>query len=461
MTLFLVQKGHGAKEYPFNPSLVASVKNSQNLYSVVSKNKWFLDFRQSPLYYGMLYDLYPALFSVPDEFTLGKDSTWTGRLIDYFYDSVLKNRPMQIFYYQQGHLLSPWGFSISGLSSAESKVIDQLVKLFRIGDDKDVTLYEGATGKVSMIEIKAQKWAIKREGSCLTLSRDPKVAFAAGRTCKAPKFTSDLDLDVNLSLMLPSLMMIREKVIGISDSLKIPFQWNTHDNRFDMAPITVGLSKDNILVSKKVASEMLKIVPADSHFFVVGNIKIWNGSMSVDSVKNFLASKNRGKNFQKQAAAVLIQIPVKTEDKITTENALILETTSVNQAQLDTIGQVFESKFGEVFIRPVCAKTLVISRSKELLQKVQNVCDRKSPSILDRTELNAGTLSSQDNSISFFADIGQWMSSKIEAGYLSKAKKNKMPLAIPPELVKSQKLLEQLPKYLVKGAAKDQNLVLK
>jgi len=183
--------------------------------------------------------------------------------------------------------------------------------------------------------------------------------------------------------------------------------------------------------------------------------------MTVDSVKNFLTSTKRTKDFQKQAAAVLLQIPVKAGNKLETENALIIETGAINQAQLDGIGKVFETKFGEVFTRPVCGKSLVVSRSKDVLQKIQNVCDRKSPSILDRSELKASELSSQESSVGFFADVGRWMSSKIEQGYLSKAKQAKLPPTMPEELTKSQKLLDQLPKYLVKGSAKDQNLILK
>ncbi len=183
--------------------------------------------------------------------------------------------------------------------------------------------------------------------------------------------------------------------------------------------------------------------------------------MTVDNVKKFLASTKRTKDFQRQAAAVLIQVQTKYDDRLWSENALILETGAINQAQLDSIGKVFESKFGEVFIRPVCGKSLVVSRSKEVLQKIQNVCDRKAPSILDRSELKAAELASQDNSMSFFADVGRWMSAKIEQGYLAKAKQSKLPPVMPPELTKSQKLLEQLPKYLVKGTAKDQNLILR
>lgn len=461
VTFFLNQKSFSSAARPFSPSLTASAKNSQNLYNLLSKNKWILDFKQSSLYYGLLYDLYPTLFSLPDEFGNNKDTSWSGRLVDYFYESVLKNRPVQAFYFQQKGLVSPWGFSVSGLSSAESKVVDQLLKLFRVGEDRDVSISQTVSGKVALIEIKSQKWAVKRDGSCLTIARDPRVTLAAGTGCKPPKLSSDLEVDVNLSMAFPSLMVVREKVVGIGESFKIPFQWNAQENRFDIASIAVGLSKENILVSKKIANELLKVIPSDSHFFAIGNIKIWNGNMTVENVKNFLSSKNRGKNFQKQAAAILIQMPVKSEDKITSENALVLETSGINQAQLDEVSHVFESKFGEVFIRPVCTKTLVISRSKELLQKVQNVCDRKIPSILDRTELNALSLTSQENSMSFFADIGKWMSSKIESGYLSKAKKNKLSTVMPEELLKSQKLLEQLPKYLVKGSAKDQNLVLK
>lgn len=460
-TLFFSIYVLAAEQRPFSPSFIASVKNSQNLYSIASKNKWFLDFKQSPLFYGLVYDLYPALFSLPDEFSVSKESTWSGRFIDYFYESVLKNRPVQVFYYQQSRLASPWGFSVSGLSGAESKAADQLIKLFKMGEDKEVSLSDSIKGTVSLIEIKAQKWALKREGSCLTIARDPRVAYSAGQKCKPPKISSDLELDINLSLAVPSLMKIREKVVGLSETMKVPFQWNGAENRFDLAPISVGLNKENIFVTKKIVRDFLKIIPADSHFFVMGNIKIWNGNMTVENVKNFLASKNRGKSFQKQAAAVLIQIPVKKDDLITTENALILETNVINQSQLDNVGAVFESRFGEVFIRPICAKTLVISRSKELLQKVQNVCDRKAPSILDRSELNAAQLMSQDSSLSLFADLGKWVSYKIEAGYLTKAKQKKLPLVIPRELLESQKLLEQLPKYLVKGSAKDQNLILK
>ncbi len=451
-----------SRKRPFRPSMTISVKNSQNMYSVVSKNKWFLDFRQSPLYYGMLYELYPTLFSLPDEFSVSKDNTWTGRLIDYVYESVLKNRPTQIFYYQQKNLVSPWGFAVSGLNDNESKVVDQLIKLFRSGEDRDIDYSDEIKGKVSLIEIKAQKWAVKKDGSCLAIGKDPKLVLSISRNCKNLKLTSDLDVDINLSMVLPSLMVLREKVVGISETMKIPFLWNERESKFDLAPINIGLNKDSILISKKIANELLRVVPADSHFFVTGNIKIWNGNMTVDSLKHFLGTTTaRNKVFQKQAAALLIQMPVKNDDQVSTENALILESTTVSQSQLDGISQVFETKFGEVFIRPVCAKALVISRSKALLQKVQNVCDRKVPSILDRAELNASSLSAQDSSLSLFADIGKWMSTKIEAGYLHKAKQNKMTVTLPEELLKSQKLLEQFPKYLVKGVVKDQNLVLK
>lgn len=457
----LAEESKAPIERPFKPSVVASIKNSQNIYSIVSKNKWFLDFRQSPLYYGMLYELYPTLFSLPDEFSASKDSTWSGRLIDYVYESVLKNRPVQIFYFQQRNLTSPWGFSANGLSGSESKVLDQLIKLFKLGDDKDITLADATTGKVSLIEIKAQKWAVKKDGSCFTIGKDPKVVLAVSKECKPVKVNADLEVDINLSMVFPSLMVLRNKVIGLNETMKVPFQWNNIDNRFDLVSIALGLNKDNIFVSKKVGNEMLKILPADSHFFVVGNIKIWNGSMSIDSVKKFLSSTKRSKEFQKQAATVLLQLPVKDGDRLSSENALIIETGAINQAQLDGIGKVFETKFGEVFTRPVCGKSLVISRSKEALQKIQNVCDRKSPSILDRSELKASELSSQENSLGFFADMGRWMSAKIEAGYLAKAKQSKLPMTMPEELTKSQKLLEQLPKYLVKGTAKDQNLILK
>lgn len=445
----------------FSPSVIASVKNSQNLYNLISKNKWFLDFRQSPLYYGLLYDLYPTLFSLPDEFSASKEVSWSGRLIDYVYESVLKNRPVQLYYYQQRSLSSPWGLSVNSLSSAESKALDQLIKLFKMGDDKDVALPDSINGKVTLIEIKAQKWAVKKEGSCFTIGKDPKVVLAVARDCKPLKTNSDLEVDINLSMLFPALMMVREKVVGLGSSMTVPFQWNASENRFVLAPIAMGLNKENIFVSKKVANELLKILPSDTHFFAIGNIKIWNGNMTVDNVKNFLGSTKRAKDFQKQAAAVLIQVQTKHDDRLWSENALILETGAINQAQLDGIGKVFETKFGEVYIRPVCGKSLVISRSKDVLQKIQNVCDRKSPSILDRNEIKASELALQDNSMSFFADTGRWLSAKIEQGYLAKAKQAKLPPVMPVELTNSQKILEQLPKYLVKGTAKDQNLILK
>lgn len=446
---------------PFKPSIIVSIKNSQNLYSLATKNKWFSEFRQSSLYYGIIFDLYPTFFSLPDEFNLSKDLNWSGRLIDYVYDSILKNRPLQVYYYQQKRLASPWGVNISGLTSAESKLVDQLIKLFKVGDDKDITTANGESGKVSLIEIKAQKWAIKKDGSCLTLGKDPKVVLSLSSNCKPPKFDSDMDVEFNLSMLFPSLMMIRGKVVGLNETMKAAFQWNSIENRFDLAPVSMTVGKDNIFVARKITNDFLKVIPSDSHFFVIGNIRIWNGNMSMDNVKAFLSSQKRPKDFKKQAAAVLVQLPVKKDDILISENALIIESSTLNQEQLDGVAKVFESSFGEVFLRPVCSKALVVSRSKEVLQKIQNVCDRKVPSILDRTDLKMTELSTQESSLSFFADAGKWASGMIESGYLIKSKEKKMTSALPEELIKSQKILEQLPKYLVKGTAKEQNLILK
>lgn len=457
LLLYVMVGSSAAYATNFDPAFVFSSKDSQQIYKLIQKNEWFKEFKNSPMYFGVLYDYYPALFSVSDEFGT-KANGWKGAFVDYFYETILKGKQTQTFYFQKQKLVSPWGVSINNLNSIEKNMAEQLIKLFRVGEDQIIQIDENNKGSVSLIELKGLRLGVILNSKCLALGRDPKIVLRLSQICSGGSLASDAELTININEWLPALAIAREKLIGLQSVVKTSFRYNTANNSLEALEAQMNTTKNNIIVNKNFNSAVYKVIPWDSHYTIISNLKMWNGPISVTSINQFLINSNRA---SKEATIALVQLPVRVEGKIKTKNALVMEVGSLKQSELDQISDVFSTKFGDVYTRPICKGLIVISKSMDVMSKFQLVCDRKIPSLADRSEIVKNVEGDKKQAFGVYVSPGQFLSTKIENGFQSKVKNKDQNLGLPSEIIKSQELLKKLPNYFVQGSLNNQSIILK
>ena len=296
------------REAPLQPTWQVTLKDSRYLQQMVQKNSWYQEFRQTPLYMGFMQKLSPVLFSLADEYGPSAQS-WKGRLLDYAYDKIMAGQPIVISYYNRTSLVSPVVISLFNLPSANSKVAEGLIKVFRSGEDKEIEIEGAPKLKVTPLLIRGQKFAAFLKDKCLIISRDPKLVSMTAQNCgqlKAPAMDGVFQL--RLSQQFPALNGLREKFLVADDVLQVNLKWNSSAYKFEPDAAQVGLKEPSPFQKAKLQSAVVKALPSSAFFYATATLPSLE-AVNGDSVTRYFKEDKKALVKRKPTSVTLFYSP--------------------------------------------------------------------------------------------------------------------------------------------------------
>jgi len=457
---------------PLLPTWQLTLKDSRYLNQMVQKNAWFQEFRQTPLYMGLMQKLSPVLFSMADEYGPSAQS-WKGRLLDYAYEKIMAGQPVVVSYYNRPSLVSPVVISLFDLPSANSKIAEGLIKVFRSAEDKEMELEGAVKIKVTPLLIRNQKFAVFLKDKCLVISRDPELVSLNALGCKDLKApAADGVFQLRISQQFPALNGLREKFLATDDILQMNFKWNSSLYKLEPDAAQVQLKGLSPFQKGKLSAAVVKGLPATSFFYATATLPSL-GSVDGEGVAKYFKEDKKTLLKRKPTSVTLFYTPfieyseveeeknkVKGKKEITEwkmGTGLLLHYPSASTKTLEDLSQLMKGqKAGEIFMRPVCKDLIVLSNQKNMIRLVDEVCGKKRPSFAELNEKWGQQLTKKDISAAFYFSSGKLMSRYMQMGWeKNKNKAGELPI----EIKQSQKLVESLPEYLFSGTT-DKNLLL-
>lgn len=358
-----------AAEIPLKYSV--SVKDGKNLHQFFSKNGWMTDFYQSNLYQGMTIRVGSILTALPSQ----EKKTWEGRLSDYMVEKILSGRRVTSSYFQRRGLVSPLGMTIHNLGSVEEKIVSGLLEALRTTNDQSIEDNGTLLGTATPIIIGVQRLAVVLDDKCLSISRDPIVAVWMSKLCKSSgNLSSDGEVTINLSNLVPSLAGILNKWLGLENKIQVSLNYSSETSSYVVSGMRLGTGKRDVLRANDFDKAILEALPADTHMFVSFNIpdpQKWDGP----SLISFL--KADPKSLQKRnllaVTAFYLGMP---DDSRLSMSGLLIKPENFSMELLASITQAFPPSPGwEVKVKPVCSNRFVIlSPSAAAIAAVEESC---------------------------------------------------------------------------------------
>lgn len=472
---------------PPGPHWEMTFRDASLLKQLLDKNKWYDQFHNSVFYQGAINRIGPVVFSLADDFGVGAKG-WKARLIDHLYAKVLENHPVTISYFNNFKFAHPIAITSMTLSSNEKTVIDSLTTIFRSGEDKDIEIAAGKIVKVTPLFIRGQKFAMAFDGGCLSVGRDAKVAALANNRCIRTKFDKKHDgqLTLNLTHLFPALTGVREKFFNAEEEMRLNLKWNASESSFVPTDGILNFSSHKPPILKaKMTSAMTQAVPGNSIFVATGQISRFD-QLSVEGIKKYLSSGPDVLRAKKPLAATLFYAPITYQPKETASNdeasdeegvripssvppksqkpqillgsGLLLQYSATNANALSEISKLFSGKLrGDIYARPVCGDQLVISNDIEVVQLVEQACNKKISSLNELANKVGQAFTKTDFSVVTYFSPGKLLSRYLQKG-LEKAS---VAESSDVEIVKAKKLLEDLNDQVLVGTQDGNKLVMK
>lgn len=456
---------------PLLPTWQLALKDSRYLNQIVQKNAWFDEFRQTPLYGGLMQKLSPVLFSMADEYGPSAQS-WKGRLLDYAYDKIMDGQPVLVSYYNRSSLVSPVVISLFDLPSANSKIAEGLIKIFRSAEDKEIELEGAVKIKVTPLLIRNQRFAVFLKDKCLVISRDPELVSLNALGCKDLKAPiADGTFQLRISQQFPALNGLREKFLATDDILQMNLKWNSSLYKFEPDAAQVQLNGLSPFQKGKLSAAVIKGLPATSFFYATATLPSLD-SVDGQGVAQYFKEDKKTLLKRKPRSVTLFYAPYteysedEEENKVKVKKevsewkmgtGLLLHYPSASARTLEDLSQLMKGqKAGEIFMRPVCKDLIALSNRKNMIRLVDEVCGKKRPSFAELNEKWGQRLTKKDISAAFYFSSGKLMSRYMQMGWeKNKHKTGELPI----EIKQSQMLVESLPDYLFSGTI-DKNLLL-
>ena len=196
----------------------------------------------------------------------GRDG-WTGRLVDFIADRFLDERPVKISYFHAPGLVSPFGMTFPELTPKERDAVRLVLKGLRTGDDvpRDIGAADGGAVSVSVtpLALRLQRFAAVETGTCLALSRDPRVAATLSRSCALDPRLAAATLDVRTDEFFSAWSAVLEKLFGVGPHLRVTFDWDKKNARFTPSAAALQLAKDHALGTAPFDAALPAPIPAD------------------------------------------------------------------------------------------------------------------------------------------------------------------------------------------------------
>ncbi len=476
---------------PLAPNWELVVKDATLIQQLMDKNKWYQEFHQSMLYQGLVQKMSPILFSNSDEYGVGAKG-WKGRLLDHVYSKVMAGHPLVISYFNRRDYSSPFTISVQDISGTEKSAVAALVEIFRTTEDQKVDVGSLKGVPVTPLLIRGQRFALSISDRCLSIGRDAFLTALAGSRCKGAILEKGEDgrLSVSLAQQFPAFNGLRERFFSTEEESRIHLKWNSSEARFEAIDAVIGLKDAQAPILKgKWGTSLLKALPASAIFYSTVQVPSFDG-YSQEGLTKYLKSDLSSLRKRKATPMTLFYAPVLAAEseggeeqavreeeekeqrssrgaslsaKLSLATGLLLPMIGKNDKLMADLTHLLSgTKKGEVFFRPVCGDSVVLSNRLELVQLVEKVCSKKAPSMNEMGAKWVSDLGSSDFSAAAYFSPGKMLSRYMQIGWDNrKIGKKEVAVAFPEELVKAQKLVESLSDQVFFGSVDGKKIVLK
>jgi len=450
-----------------SPEYELTVADGARLRALFRQNAWMKELAASNLYRGALVRLGPVLYAVEPK------ASWKGRLGDFLAERFLDGRPVRMSYFRAPDLVSPFGITLPNVSRAEHEAARLVVAALRSGPDvaTAVPAAEGLvqTVAVTPVALSLQRFAVVETPTCLTVSRDPRIAAVLSRRCTAEARPPAAVLEVDTRAFFTSWSAVLEKLFGVERRLRLTFGWDAARSRFTPAGGELALAQEHILGTGPADASLLASIPADTLFFTTVFVPD-PGPLSIASVETYFETA-RGKHDARAVPVTLLYLGMHAaaKDKAEALSALLVPQPRADDPALAELDALFNQNAAyEVHASRACPGYVALSPSRTALEQIADVCGGRRPSFRQMSPKLLAVFTAQPVSAGAFWNAGAFFKSALLWGWKRdtprvaedepNAPRGEAPL--PPELVAAAQLLDQLPMYGFAGRVRGNTVVL-
>ena len=445
------------------PEYELTVADGARLRTLFKENAWAKEFGASNLARGTMVRLGPVLYAVGRD---GRDG-WTGRLIDFVADRFLDKRPVKISYFHVNGLVSPIGITFPELTPRERDAVRLVLKGLRSGPDvaREVADGEGAVSvSVTPLALRLQKFAAVETGTCLAVSRDPRVAATLSRSCALDPRLAAATLDLRTDEFFSAWSAVLEKLFGVGPRLRVTFDWDKKAARFTPSGAALQLAQHHALGTALLDPALLAAIPADAPFLATAVLPD-PGRLDASSAEDYFRAALGKRAGGAYVPVTLVSLGMRArtgdrEGRAEAMSVLLIPRSGAGDRTVADLDALFNRhRTFEVHASRACPGVVALSPSKAALERVADACSGRKPSFRQAPPKIVGALSGGPISTAAFLNVGGFLRSALlwgwqrEAPPQPKGGDDKGPPPPPKELVDAMQLLDRLPMYAFSGRA--------
>jgi hypothetical protein len=434
------------------PELTIRLKETKQLQSFMKQNSWFKQLEGTELWYGWSDRLGPALTALSGPST---ESAWKGRLVDHLMTQVLGSRPLAVHVLRAPRLASPFAMSTSGLSAAESKALQAVVSVLRSAEDVEVN-FRDRSGKVTPIKLQGQRYAVAQKDSCWSVSRSPEAAWMAVDQCA--QFSplrgdgvqgegADAEIALNLASAFPAFNGVQSRFVGTEPQVTWSMKFNSKEANWQVKSAELKLDRERQILGKAaIPAAQLQMLPAQSTILTATLHLPPPAGFDKASLAQWMKSSPEKSRSQKtHLTATLAYLLPQADAKEGPMPVLLMNWPGrdVAQAAKQLSGGVYAQ--GRVFVRAVCGQ-IAMTPQAVAFAALEAACAKKNASFAQLPQSKLKALSAASHALAYAAP-GRYAAWLVERGWRQKNAKQD----VPPELRKSQLILERIPAHFFVG----------
>ncbi len=455
------------------PEYELTVANGARLRSLFRENAWAKEFTASNLYRGATVRLGPILNAVSRD---GKDG-WKGRLVDFIAERFLDERPVRISYFHVPGLVSPFGMTFPDLTPKERDAVGLVLKGLRSGPDvpREVADEEGGAVSVSVtpLALRLQKFAAVETGTCLAISRDPRVAATLSRSCTLDPRLAAATLDLRTDEFFSAWSAVLEKLFGVGPHLRVTFDWDKKNARFTPSGAALQLARNHALGTAPLDPALLAAIPADAPFLATAVIPD-PGRLDAASAEEYFRTAREKRAPGDYVPVTLVSLGMRAGrredgDSVRSESGeamsvLLVPRTGAGDKTVADLDALFNRRGTfEVHASRACPGVVALSPSKAALSRIADACSGRRPSLRQAPPKIVGAFTGGPVSTAAFLNVGGFLRSSLLWGWQRETppqSKGKEPPPPPRELLDAMQLLDRLPMYAFSGRAAGDAVVM-
>lgn len=435
-----------------SPSFSVEFNDASLITKIFRKNPWFEEFIESNLYRGLVEDLGPVLLITGENLK----NAWKGRLIDFLSSQFLKDEPIQIHYFLKENLVSPLSVVIPNVSEKKLKVVSGISdKFLRAPTQQEMLEADQSKHKISFavrpLHVHSEKFATYQEGSCLAISRDPRVSIASGQYCKARTSESPDDgrLKLRLDQLFPQIWSFASKFYGFENELVLDFKYKLWDKNLRVTKGTLKVREGYTMAKGKVLASLFEVLPAQTVFFAT-IFTPFPESFDKDGIKTFLGLSREELSKKTPRQVTLAAWNRRGSAKGTTHvTAVLIQDSQVGGVSMESFPNVFSEKaLAEIKFDRICDTYIVVTPYLEALEDLRQGCSKSIPVLSHKRPGISDQYDAEDSSTHVYFDLAALLTDSLKIGIDRAQEVNALKS---PEVTEVLDLLNRLPAFGFQG----------